>query len=290
MSWQQLTFRIPASQLPHAEALLKLAGAASVAIADNSDTPILEPAPGETPLWSDLTVRALFADPVEPERLLALLAPALGEHAELEQISDEEVREAARQTIEPINIGARLRIAPADHAHIDERSVRLNMGLAFGTGRHPTTRLCLDWLDNDMLAPARVLDYGCGSGVLAVAAVKLGAGQALAIDNEPQALTATRENVSLNGLDGRILVGLPEALDDSRYDLVLANILARPLIELEETFAQRQAAGAMIVLSGILESQIDAIEQHYSRHYEGFERRLLEGWGLLTGRRNEYYH
>lgn len=290
MSWQQLSIRIPASQLPEAEALLRLAGAGSVVISDDGDTPILEPAPGETPIWPDVNLCALFPATTDTQRLKSLVATVLSVQADLEQVSDEDLEQAARQAIEPTEIGSRLAIVPADHPDQDERNLRLHMGLAFGTGRHPTTRLCLGWLDGMTIRPTQVLDYGCGSGVLAIAAVKLGGGRALAIDNEPQALTATLENVALNDLVDRITVGPPEALRDNDYDLVLANILARPLLDLEETFALSQPPGGTIVLSGILETQIDEIQSCYSSHYESFERRTLDDWGLLTARRNEYDH
>jgi ribosomal protein L11 methyltransferase len=288
VAWQQLTLRIPASDLPRTESLLGLAGAISITVGDDGDTEILEPAPGTTPLWPDLVVRALFAGELDLSGLQSVLAGS-GEPL-LERIDDAELAAAAMQVIEPIDIGPRLAVVPADDTRpADDRTLRLNMGLAFGTGRHPTTRLCLEWLESAAFDGARVLDYGCGTGVLALSALKLGAREAVAIDNEPQALAATRRNAGLNELERRIAVGLPDMPAPGPFDLVLANILARPLLELAESFAQAQLPGGRIVLSGIIESQLDQTEQHYRRWYRAFDRRSLDGWFLLTGtRRNGY--
>jgi ribosomal protein L11 methyltransferase len=163
------------------------------------------------------------------------------------------------------------------------------MGLAFGTGQHPTTRLCLEWLEREMAPVDSVLDYGCGTGVLALAALKLGAGTATAVDIEPQALDATRRNAELNGLERGLAVGPPESLIPGRFDLILANILAQPLITLAEFFADRQAPGGRIVLSGILASQLNEVETHYRHWYDAVETRELDGWGLVTAIRRSGY-
>jgi ribosomal protein L11 methyltransferase len=290
VAWQQLTLSIPAHDLPRTESLLELAGAVAITISDDGDTEILEPAPGTTPLWPDLVVRALFAGDVDPGRIEAALIGTGSGSPRFERIDDDAVAAAARQQIEPIDIGPRLAIvSPDDSALADERTLRLNMGLAFGTGRHPTTRLCLEWIEKSAVAGARVLDYGCGSGVLALAALKLGAREAVAIDNEPQALAATRRNARLNDLEQRMTIGLPDMKPSGPFDLVFANILARPLFDLAETFAHAQPPDARIVLSGLLESQLDDTEQHYRHWYRAFDRHSRDGWGLLTGtRRNEY--
>jgi len=288
VAWQQLTLRLPATELPRAESLLELAGAISISLRDDGDTEILEPEPGTTPLWPELVLRALFTADLDLGALLEILPGPGGLRPELATLTDEEVAAAALQTIEPIEIGPRLAIVPAETTTVSpERALRLNMGLAFGTGRHPTTRLCLQWLESATLDGLRVLDYGCGTGVLALAALKLGAREAVAIDNEPQALAATRRNAELNQLQAHIGIGLPGVPLAGTFGLVLANILARPLLELADTFAASQAAGGRIVLSGLLESQLDEVENHYQRWYETFDRRTLEGWGLLTAvRRN----
>ena len=290
MAWQQLTLRLDASDLTATEALLRLAGASSIAVSDGGEAPILEPAPGTTPLWPTLTLTALFDDSADLSAIGAILGRAGGDALSVRPITDEELERAMRQDVRPIDIGPRLAIVPAESFDpADGRSLGLHMGLAFGTGRHPTTRLCLEWLERGPGGAERVLDYGAGTGVLALAALKLGAARALAIDSEPQALEAARQNAELNGLETSIRIGLPETLDAGPFDLVLANILAQPLIELAATFAGLQRPGGTVVLSGILAAQLDAVAAHYERWYEHLERRDLEGWALLTGTRRSGY-
>jgi len=288
--WLELTLRLRAEALPRAEAILHLAGAASIAISDDSDSPILEPEPGTTPLWPKISVRALFDERVDQSAIIRLIGTITNDEARFKTIGDRELDDKARQTIHPVDIGPRLRIVPAESLETaDERVLGLHMGLAFGTGQHPTTRLCLHWLEREMPAGTTVLDYGTGSGVLALAALKLGADHATAIDVEPQALTATRRNTELNGLKRSISIGPPEMLDMGHFDLIVANILARPLIDLADAFAERQPAGGHIILSGVLISQIDDLESRYATWYEAFERHELAGWGLLTARRRSGY-
>jgi ribosomal protein L11 methyltransferase len=209
---------------------------------------------------------------------------------ELAIVDDAVVERALRQLVEPIAIGPRLRlVAAGDPAAGSERSLALNLGLAFGTGRHPTTRLCLEWIEREMTPGRTVLDFGCGSGVLALAALKTGASRATAVDIEPQALEAARSNAALNKLESRIRVATPDALGSSSYDVILANILAEPLVALAPEFAARQQAGARIVLSGILAAQTDRVAAAYAAAYEAFDRRESGGWALLTARRRSGY-
>lgn len=286
MGWLELTLRLRAEALPRAETLLELAGALSIAIADGGDSPILEPAPETTPLWPTVRLRALFDEGADLSPIGALLRPIAEGEPKIERLSQAAIDASTAAPILPIDIGPSLAIVPADAlADSDQRALGLHMGLAFGTGRHPTTRLCLDWLARELEPGMHVLDYGAGSGVLALAALRLGAAHATAIDIEPQALTAARRNAELNGLAAQLSIGLPETLGTERFDLILANILAQPLIELVASFADRQPAGGRIVLSGILTAQLDEIESCYAARYEAFEKRELAGWGLLTGTR-----
>ena len=286
MAWQQVTLRLPAEAYARAEALLELAGARSIAIFDDSETPILEPDPESVPLWPRLRVCALFDSGSDVRALGELLDPAGSGEVTLEHVSDEVIADGMAEPIRTYEVGPRLSIVPADElVDADSAALGLHMGLAFGTGRHPTTQLCLEWLEQAMPPGIRVLDYGAGSGVLALAALKLGAEHATAVDIEPQALRATHRNAKLNGLEQAIQIGTPEIAAGQTFDLIVANILARPLAELASRFAESQGAGGMIALSGILESQLDELESDYQLYFGGFARRARSGWALLTATR-----
>lgn len=290
MAWLELTLRLRAEEFAGAEAVLELAGALSIVISDDGDSPILEPEPGTTPLWPTVTVRALFDEDVDEKAIVALLEPIVNGELGVQRITEEAVSNSAQEPIRPIQIGPKLAIVPAGELEpADQRTLGLHMGLAFGTGRHPTTRLCLEWVEREMPAGLRVLDYGAGSGVLALAALKLGARHATAIDNEPQALTAAQRNAALNGLRDSIRIGPPDILDMESFDLIFANILAGPLIDLADTFAACQPGGGRIVLSGILTSQVEVVEARYRSAYGNFARFELADWALLTGTRLSEY-
>jgi ribosomal protein L11 methyltransferase len=185
-------------------------------------------------------------------------------------------------------IGTRLWLTPADDDAVppNRAVVRIHMGLAFGTGEHPTTALCLDWLEQRVVSGMTMLDYGCGSGILALAALALGAPLAYAVDNDNQALLATRANAELNGAVDRLLVSAPAALPNIQVDLIAANILARPLVELAPAFAQHLRPGGLLVLSGILESQAATVAEAYAAEFADFEHTVREGWLCLSARRN----
>jgi ribosomal protein L11 methyltransferase len=290
LAWLKITIRIAASELARAEALLALAGALAVSVSDAADAPLFEPEPGTTPLWPTLTLRALFDERRDRAPLLALLG-SLGEsNTGLAIIDDAVVERALTEIVEPIQIGPRLRLVAADDpAAGAEHTLALHVGLAFGTGRHPTTRLCLEWIEREIGPGQTVLDFGCGSGVLALAALRLGASRATAVDTEPQALEATRRNARLNALEPSLLIGPPEALRAGRFDVILANILAEPLVALAPAFAARQDPGSRIVLSGILTAQAERLAATYAHWYESLEQRERAGWALLTGRRRSGY-
>lgn len=273
--------------LERTESMLTLAGASSVSVHDAGDVPVLEPDPGQTPMWPVVEVRALFATQSNLEVVADLLRDLIGA-ATVVRIRDvdEDWRRGWQQRVEARRFGAHLTLVPAEEPTPDPRALRLHMGLAFGTGEHPTTALCLEWLDRSVRAGMRVLDYGCGSGVLALAALKLGAHFAYAVDNDPQAIEATNDNARLNGL-GSLWVGPPDALPSVRVELVVANILAGPLEDLAPTFAALAKPGGLLALSGILESQTTWVERAYATYFDGFEREIRDGWARLTARRND---
>jgi ribosomal protein L11 methyltransferase len=290
MSWQQ--FSLEAGDLnPELIAdFFENQGALSVSFADAADQPLFEPEPGTTPLWSATRVTALFEATADLSALKQRLASTFG--ATLvgrlgeETLQDQDWERAWLDQFHPMQFGRRLWVCPAGQrpAHAEGAVlIDLDPGLAFGTGTHATTALCLQWLDGHPPENQRVLDYGCGSGILAIAALKLGAAAAWGVDIDQQALWASRENAARNGVDAGLMTGLPEALPDQRFDVVLANILANPLIELAPRLAGLVRAGGDLVLSGILGEQADAVRAAYERWFSLSETAERDGWVRLHG-------
>jgi ribosomal protein L11 methyltransferase len=288
MSRQRLTLKLAARDVPTAEALLTLAGAETITLRDAADDGVFEPEPGTTPLWPNVVLEALFAEAGDLEPLRELLATTFpGAAAAAEPFDESAWASKLAQPVKARAIGTRLWLAPSADPNVpsDRLVVRINMGLAFGTGEHATTALCLEWLERHVASGITVLDYGCGSGILALAALVLGARFAYAVDNDPQALTATSSNAALNGAAGRLFVDAPEKLPDVAVDVLVANILAGPLIQLAPAFAGRVVPGGMVVLSGILEAQAARVAAAYAPYLESVDRVAREGWVRLAGRR-----
>jgi ribosomal protein L11 methyltransferase len=298
MPFLQLTLPIgSADPAPFEDALLA-AGAASITLEDAGDDPVLEPAPGSTPLWPHVRIKALFDASADPDALRVSFPDATFEH-----IADRAWEREWLKDFRPMRFGQRLWICPGGQRPTLDESIAepsrlprdspgqpccplvidLDPGLAFGTGTHPTTALCLELLDAAQLQGRFVIDYGCGSGVLAIAALKLGAAGALAIDIDPQALLATRENAARNGVAERLIVAAPDRAQHPPADVLLANILAEPLVELAPVFAERVAVGGCVVLSGILQSQATAIASRYAAWFDMRPAATRDDWALLYG-------
>ncbi|BAZ93204.1 ribosomal protein L11 methyltransferase [Thiohalobacter sp. COW1] len=294
MPWIQLSLEAGDLDLEQLSDLLLEAGAVSVTFQDAADEPVLEPAPGATPLWSRTRVVALFEAGAEPAQLIAGLRAPLGEAAERIESATLEDRDWVRAWMDefrPMRFGERVWICPSHQPPPDPDAVNilLDPGLAFGTGTHPTTALCLEWLDRHPPADLEVIDYGCGSGVLAIAALKLGARHVWAVDNDPQALIATRDNAGRNGVGEGVDTCLPEDVPALQADLMLANILANPLVELAPTLAGQVRPGGMIVLSGILAEQSDMVRAAYAAAFEHLVVDQQDGWVRISGRRRDQY-
>jgi ribosomal protein L11 methyltransferase len=288
VSPQRLTLHLAAADVPKAEALVALAGAGTIALRDAADDPVFEPEPSTAPLWPNVVLEALFAEDIDLEPLRELLAATFpGAAATLDRLETSAWAAKLPQAVRARPIGARLWLAPADDSRVpsDRLVVRINMGLAFGTGEHATTALCLEWLERHVANGMTVLDYGCGSGILALAALGLGARFAYAVDNDPQALTATIANAELNGAAERLFVGAPDALPAVAVDMLAANILAGPLVDLAPKLAERVVPGGMLVLSGVLEAQAARVAAAYAPHFVDLAQTARDGWVRLTARR-----
>lgn len=271
-------------------------GAVAVTLLDAEDQPLYEPRPGETPLWRRITLQALFPGEVDERGIvfgLSALQPGLDlAHVRVARLEDRDWTRAWMDDFHPMRFGRRLWIVPSGHslpesAGDEAVELRLDPGLAFGTGTHATTAQCLEWLDGQALAGARVLDFGCGSGILAVAAAKLGAACVVAVDNDPQALTATATNAAANGVDDRVRALAADAWAGAGdCDVVVANILANTLVALAPGLVRALRPGGRIALSGVLPGQDDEVVAAYAALGVGLDRGERDGWLLLHGSRS----
>lgn len=295
MQWRQFVMNLDKLDPAVVEDLLLAAGACSVTLTDAGDDPVLEPGPGETPLWANTRITGLFEGDADLDDLPARLQQALGIPAlpawRLEDLADRAWEREWLRDFGPMRFGRRLWICPSGSDVTDAEAVvvHLDPGLAFGTGTHPTTALCLEWLDGLTLQGKSMLDYGCGSGVLAIAALKLGCERALAMDIDPQAVIATRRNAADNGVAGRLQVlGSPAAIS-GRFEVVVANILAGPLVEFADSITSTLADRGMLALSGVLCEQATDVMAAYAPWIEFDEPVFREQdgqvWSRLTGTR-----
>lgn len=291
-SWLQITFRIQTTDLEPAETVLQQCGALSITLKDAGDQPLLEPLPGETPLWDCCIVSALFMLPEFPEKLenhlKSTLEPLNPDNFHSEHLAEQAWERVWMRDFKPMRFGKRLWICPSHLAPPEPAAINLKLdpGLAFGTGTHPTTALCLEWLDDHSLKNKTIIDYGCGSGILAIAAALLGAKRVYAVDLDPQALSATKANANTNGVMDKLDILHSENTDKLKQaDIVFANILTNTLIALSDTLHANLAKGGQLIMSGILSEQIESIQHCYSRKLKLQPPIIKDGWALIEGQK-----
>lgn len=303
MSYIQFILELPKSSIEISEDLLLELGALAVTLEDAKDDPLFEPNIGTTPLWQNIKMIALFDDESDLEPIKKVLKENLSEPVfaslQIEKVEEKDWVRASLEQFKPQCFGERLWICPSwCHLDVDELKkadaeqqepiiVLLNPGLAFGTGTHPTTQLCLQWLATHSVKDKFVVDYGCGSGILGIAALKLGAKQLIAVDYDPQAILSTEENAKLNAITAPTLncISPLEEVAPIKVDLILANILANPLIELAPKLVSMLAAKGEMVLSGILAPQAEQVIEAYQPYMQNFMIEYAGDWVSIYAER-----
>ena len=291
MDWLQISFQIEKSQADLISEVLTGLGSLSITYSDTLDDAIYEPPVGQTPLWDNVTVNALFSTDVNQEDIKASIFEICNVNALTSFILKDRVWEdECKKDFHSMKFGENLWVCPSweSQAELPSDAIIINMdpGLAFGTGSHQTTSLCLEYLDNNPPKNIDVIDFGCGTGILAIAAAKLGASRVLAIDNDPQAIISSKDNVINNQCESIIkTIHSEDEIDFEGCDLLIANILTNPLIKLTPTFAALVNPDGELLLSGILKKQVDRVVGCYSEYFTNLEVSNIDEWYRVTGTR-----
>lgn len=292
MDWRQFTMKLELLETDAVEKIFSRHGAHSVTFSDAGDNPVLEPAPGSTPLWPDTKITGLFSADADMHLLRQDLLKSfdLAELPEntISSLADRAWEREWLKAFQPMSFGERLWVSPHGMHVADEQAtvVWLDPGLAFGTGTHETTALCLEWLAGLDLAGKRVLDLGCGSGILSIAALKLGAAKAYGIDIDQQAITASRQNAADNNVGERLELSTELKDFSGEYDIVIANILAGTLIELAADLSKRTMHGGLLALSGILSEQVEEVSGAFVDWFTLDPIVTRNNWARITGRKH----
>ncbi|ENV47853.1 ribosomal protein L11 methyltransferase [Acinetobacter brisouii CIP 110357] len=297
MKWLQIHITVDQAQVDFTETLLLSLGAVSVTLDDAEDQALLEPLPGETPLWNKVIVTGIYqqddSEQIDVDSLIKFVQEQLPEApVRFDELEDQAWERAWMDYYEPIQIAEKFWIVPEwlEAPEADATNIKLDPGLAFGTGNHASTFLCLQWLGSIDLKDKIVVDYGCGSGILGVAALLLGAKKVYATDIDPQAVLATKQNAELNGVLDRLFVGLPEEFNaefkSQQADVLVANILAAPLMALAPEFAKLLKADGEFALAGVIEEQVEDVSGVYQEFFDilNIEKRE-ENWCRISGKR-----
>ena len=292
MAWVEISISVAREATTLAEQTLEQLGALAITLEDDEDNPVLEPGPGATPLWPTVHVRGLFEEDTDRNRAASALRSvckgARPVHIRWREVGDRDWERAWIDRFEPMKFGKQLWIVPSGmQIPFDPRNIeiRLDPGLAFGTGTHPTTALCLEWLDGQDVNSMTVVDYGCGSGILGIAAALMGAERVICVDNDPQALESAADNALRNSVSGIIECHTPQTYEKPEADIVMANILAAPLIGLAPVLLGSLGPEGSLALSGILQEQAGEVQAAYQADFAGMGTVMRDDWVLLHGRR-----
>ncbi|MCP5356884.1 MAG: 50S ribosomal protein L11 methyltransferase [Pseudomonadales bacterium] len=289
MPWQQLTVSVNEETAALVEDQLCESGAVSVTLMDGEDQPVFQVDPGSTPIWQKTQVQGLFEHDADMDEVLRALRqhfPALADaDIALEEVQDAEWERVCMQDFKPMRFGKRVWICPSWESppEPDAVNILLDPGLAFGTGTHPTTALCLEWLDEQDLQDTLVIDYGCGSGILAIAAAKLGARRVIGVDNDPQAILASESNRELNGVSPEVMTVHLPGESHPQADVLVANILAGPLEELTPILSALVKPGGKLILSGVLSQQTQSLLRSYEDAFVMTAPVLRDEWVRVGG-------
>ena len=287
--YHQIEFNIAKDDLAETEKILELYQPLSISIQGFGEEKIYEPLPGEMPIWEKIRVKAMYQNIKNLKELESEIINRTNikilHNKVIKAIGEKDWQEEWVQSSKPMRFGEKLWIYP-DHLinNLEGKvCVNLNPGLAFGTGSHPTTRLCLEWLEKINLDQKSVLDYGCGSGILGISAIKLGAKSVTAIDLDPQAVIASKNNAEKNHVQQEIEITDNNKTIEKNFNIIVANILAKPLIELAPYFYKKLNKEGAICLSGILEGQINIIKDAYLKYFNLSEIKIKDGWVMISG-------
>ena len=291
MIWKQISFEVKKSETDLVSEVLMGLGSISITYSDALDDAIYEPPVGQTPLWDNVKVNALFSSEVNQKSIETSISDICNIVViDTVTLKDRVWEEECQKDFPSMRFGKRLWVCPSwDTESIlsnDSIVIHMDPGLAFGTGTHQTTSLCLEYLDSNPPKNLRVIDFGCGTGILAIAAVKLGAKSVIAIDNDPQAVLSSKENVAKNKCENTITtIHSINQGSDRKCDLLIANILANPLVELEPLFSDLVHTNGMLLLSGILKEQVDRVVKCYSINFSNIEVANKGEWFRISGKR-----
>jgi len=287
LSWCKVNLICNRNDVGIIEEILVANDAISISMGDEiGNNPIYEPKVGETPLWNVIEFSALFEETISREVIDSLLEGIPYSDLIIRKLENQNWIEKYQENFKPIKFGKKIWVVPSwseDLKIPDTIQLKMDPGMAFGSGSHETTHLCLEYLDENPPKKLSVLDYGCGSGILGIASLILGAAEVIAIDIDPQALIATEDNSKVNNVFDKIQIGMPETFANAKVDILIANILANPLKNLKKTFLNLTNDNAQIVMFGIMKNKLQSIKNHYERDLEIIEVKEKNDWCLIEG-------